>query len=373
MDAVSLFPTIDGHFIEIEDGESAFRVLSPLGLDPAFNPNNFRAFILRKRNVRENEIFQVIDKKLNKRVGWCFPVQALNSVEHSFTENPFFLRYATVAARIILSRKWDGYLDYKAKPNDFDRELSVADFFHPSSSIFVVSLEATNGECQSIRKWLPDFALYGYVACDLSSIDKIQDNLLDIEGRKLKIDSVSSDLEGEDFALTVLCEDLPFESNPVLRFFLVYQIFELLMERIMRAENKRLIDDLILNSRDALKVKSLLIKINEGVKEEKRINLLNSKYTPSKVPSGEVSSSIDEFFIEAGIDLDKETSISSKIYYLRNTLFHGYRNVRHCKKLEGVVSSLIPYLTRIFCAYAEPTIRARYSGENDFVRGLRVF
>lgn len=61
--------------------------------------------ILYKKNYKENDIYQVIDGGLEKRIGWIFPVSSIISTSHDFANNPHYCRYAFLAHIFLLQNE----------------------------------------------------------------------------------------------------------------------------------------------------------------------------------------------------------------------------------------------------------------------------
>ena len=66
------------------------------------NPDSYGYKIFYKRNYKENDIFQVIESDLDKRIGWIFPISSIVSISHDYADNPHYCRYALVAHMLLL-------------------------------------------------------------------------------------------------------------------------------------------------------------------------------------------------------------------------------------------------------------------------------
>ena len=66
------------------------------------NPDSYGYKIFYKRNYKENDIFQVIESDLDKRIGWIFPISSIVSTSHDYADNPHYCRYALVAHMLLL-------------------------------------------------------------------------------------------------------------------------------------------------------------------------------------------------------------------------------------------------------------------------------
>ena len=56
-----------------------------------YPPERYTVLVMFHNELPENYIFEVYEKKINKRIGWIFPLQALLSNRHSFADDVHFL------------------------------------------------------------------------------------------------------------------------------------------------------------------------------------------------------------------------------------------------------------------------------------------
>lgn len=78
-------------FCILDDNDNIVCDVYPeIQLDSDYKPGNFELKILYndRQDCTEESIFQVYAEK--QRIGWIFPVQAINSKEHSYAENAYF-------------------------------------------------------------------------------------------------------------------------------------------------------------------------------------------------------------------------------------------------------------------------------------------
>ncbi len=101
-DEVSFFEFskfIDGRIVLSSGTSDDIFIDTPLDLDPEFSSKEFEVHFLSKKDVKENDIFQVYDEGRGKRVGWLIPVMSLASAEHDYAENEHFLKAANFAIK----------------------------------------------------------------------------------------------------------------------------------------------------------------------------------------------------------------------------------------------------------------------------------
>src|SRR5690242_20038601 len=83
---------------EKDDLQYPFRYA--LTVEP--DDDTYRIFTLYRKDVRNEDIYQVVDRDIDQRIGWIFPVAALTSTEHSHSSNQHFLKVAFKAFELLL-------------------------------------------------------------------------------------------------------------------------------------------------------------------------------------------------------------------------------------------------------------------------------
>ena len=83
---------------EKDDLQYPFRY----ALEVEADDDTYRIFTLFRKDVRNEDIYQVFDRDIEQRIGWIFPVAALTSTEHSQSANPHFLKVAFKAFELLL-------------------------------------------------------------------------------------------------------------------------------------------------------------------------------------------------------------------------------------------------------------------------------
>src|SRR6185503_6481958 len=98
------------------------------------NHDGYKVYILySNRFNKENDIFQIIDKAQNKRIGWVYPIQSIISLQHDQAQNKHFLNYSFAAFCNLLSGNFNienGFNHLKSAPFPFpDEPLQLNDVF----------------------------------------------------------------------------------------------------------------------------------------------------------------------------------------------------------------------------------------------------
>ena len=334
---------------KVEDNsqdESFAEINYPLKILEDYNPANFEIFLLAKKDLLENDIYQVYDKGRDKRIGWCFPIQALNSTDHDYAENEHFLRYAYIASYKLICSCPENVFNYS--PNLDSNYLSFTDFFSESTAVLLISLETLDQSCEfNINEWIPSLFLNGYVKLGSRDPKSLVWSGSRPTQNRLNLHSVTHIVEGLSFVQNVFSDLLAYESNDLFNFFYLYQIIELLLEQVFKIEQRKIIAELSVVGEDTVRIKEILEKIQQYTSEKKRLHLLVETYThtPSELNSNDLLDACNKFHLTP--DKDINTNVCDSLYKVRNMLFHQYRNVQKIDTLEIINLELTPFIVKL--------------------------
>lgn len=205
-------------------------------------PSDYSLYILKSHILnRENDIFQVFEKELKRRIGWIFPIQALLSKEHDNAENRHFLKYSYVAFHKLLLN----VEQYKTHSPDINStsNYELTDFYGDEIIILILSKsEVEKIESFNIENYLISLYSQGYYNCQPT------DSITDFHSRgalseppnkvnqKIYIKRISKELQEEVYLSRLFKNLLKTEKHPLVRFYLLYQVIELIIERIFEKD-----------------------------------------------------------------------------------------------------------------------------------------
>ncbi len=295
-----------------------------------YPPDRYVVLVLIHNNLPENYIFQVYEKSISQRIGWIFPIQALLSNKHEYSGNEHFLKIAYPAFINLISPKGKQQHTIPQLKEEY-----VLDDFYSSNSVIIIfdkeELKKLNDF--NFDNYLPCLYQYGYFPLKNNIIlhPKVMDNFfiearLDIREKSLRkkivIEPVSEDLKEEEFINQLFKELLCNEEHIIIRFYLLYQIIELLIKKVFNSQFKNKISDLA--SSEDVDLFELNRKLQKMTDEKSRIGLLFNSY--SQVTSLELEEIIFDFFDTP--DAEKNNySLPILLYRVRNLLVHDYRNI----------------------------------------------
>lgn len=290
-----------------------------------YQPEDYTLYILYKSKFSENDIFQVYERDLNKRIGWIFPLQSLLSTSHDYAENVHFLKYAFVAFQKLLTNA-NNSLEFS-----LDRETSDLREVYDEGSTIVLILSNTdlpNGFY--LPFYLPALFKYGYY---FKYVKGFNSKTKPPAGKKVNLQQVAvplqvdfqqiaSPLQPEDY-LTELFEELIYEQHPLVKFHLLYQVVELLIEKVLHHELKAVYDKL---RKKEIYTRDLQDHIKSFIPEEKRITKLFSDYE-SFLDIRDLQNQCDSLLQILGKAEQTGEGIAKSLYAVRNFIVHDYRSL----------------------------------------------
>ena len=340
-------------FFELQstDNESQFIVDYTPAIDRAFEDKDFEIFFFSNKYLNaENDVFEVYEKALGKRVGWIFPIQVLESNENDFSENEFLNKYKYVTVKKLLQRNQTLKVQYSE-----GSMYKLTDLYHDDIIIFVLSKETINGDEFKILNYLPSFTNFGYYPWNEEHhhfFTEQQTIALKRRGKKrIPIQKCNLDISRNQFLADLYNKHLKSINHFLLKFYFLYQVIEYFMEENFDSDFGVLVDEY---RDDKLSKNDLKERINSITKERGSIGSLFEKATISE------DLRID-FIRDCKLLLDDFYSktpeqIGDLLYDTRNLVVHRYREVmsksESVKTLELVTHQLELIINELIISYS---------------------
>lgn len=334
-----------------------------------------KVYYLSKFGLNENDIYTIHDKKkvvVNKnkdttRLGWCIPINALDSTEHDFADDKYFQNYAYLAIKKICENFPSNIFIQNIDISQ--NEIKISDIFHESTALFIISKTALAPDhVFNLHRSLPSLLQFGYIELSKNnpslivfskdSPRKLSVRNPKINPKKLNINFISQDINNLEL-ISELLKSMVFAQGSekvIFQFFCLYQIIEFLIDIINRNEQNKIVQKIIDCKDDFYEVKKQLDKMTNNNSEKKRISLLVNQY--SREVGNELDNlkqSCNQLLRELQRELPEKESeeFNSYFYNIRNFIFHEFRHFPKDKLnlLEEVIYNLVDILPIILSSF----------------------
>ncbi|MFM6220127.1 MAG: hypothetical protein ACKPJO_32180 [Dolichospermum sp.] len=328
-------------YFELSDVQNNIKIFIDyvLTLDSEYKPEDYSLFILKSWVLdKENDIFQVFDKEFYKepnrvRLGWIFPIQALLSNEHQYADNKHFLKYAYVAFLKLLKNQ-EEYTTFNPLFSKITNNYKLTDFYGEDIIILVLC----NSPLQKIDNFQIDNYItslysYGYYFCqpieNLKEIDTRSDSE-NPTGKNLILQKNSSCLQKEDYVYRLFKDLLKNEEHHLVRFYLLYQVIELIIQIVF--ERKILEEINNFNNNPDKNIRKLKEKIDNISTEKKRVSILINDDVKINNPNlliscNELIKLFNDDDSNEKDDISKKQDLGGALYDVRCLIVHQFRKL----------------------------------------------
>lgn len=301
----------------------------------------------------------VFHRGSDKRIGWIIPVSSLDSNLHIHKDDIHFLKYAYLAAKACLETEWAS-VNYNDVEIGLAQSLVLSDIFPEFTAVLVISLKTlTEGAEFDMDRAVPSMMANGYIPLGREPAG-LYDWGFD-RASKVFVE-MASPAPSEFLVINNLLRAFArAKDEPVLQFFFLYQIVELLIERVMRHEYAAIASSIISAGQDSSKLKVAIDGVGRSVSEAERLRLLNSKYVKDPVDTVQLDllccSFLDLIGRTAAAGYKKpKAGLHGCLYQVRNAIFHGFRDVPAAAldALQDVVKELLMVISKMLSRYHSP-------------------
>lgn len=321
------------------DDDEIFRYDLAFKLDKVPSDDYTEKIYLFKNDlITNNTLFRIKLKEkpdVNKLVGYIFPMSALKDNPELFS-NEHLKKMAFNVVRKLLS-EIDLSIGSNHSSYRSDAAYELSDFYDEDLVIVAICDQFVTFENYDFMDYLPSLYKYGFrfaphynfnppsSDCNviINKFTAIHSGItLTIPGNKLHLNH---------FINSLLRNELFLKDNEIARFHLYYQVIEMMMEKVYKNEfsNELIRKFTSLSSYD--------------LKESQR-NMTRESYSLDKLVGTNYTSINSDILEELPIRIEDFLSyvqvplgvsdISSKIYKVRNTLFHGYSKILEKTSLD---------------------------------------
>lgn len=345
------------HLGSTQNSQIAIRIPYKLAVDRTYESPDFLCIPFISPNLyKENDIFEVdIIDEWKGRVGYAYPVQALLSTEHSLATNEHFLKFAYVSFLKLLKGEvfeTDVIFDII----DYEGEMGLDNIYNSSLIIFCLSKYQIDKRGDfAIDYYLHSLMDYRYLYCrDQRELTIVKDTFPTANTRsRIRLRPVAFVLREEYYIRSLFKDLLIATDDPIVKFHLLYQIIELLINRVYENEIRTIAAYPKLNSKQPHELSRELINLTT---EDARIKRLFEKYLSKNLNfRQEVLASSNQ--ILALFSKAKE-SVEDAVYQVRNLVVHNFRDVTKMDprydRLSGFNEWFEKLVIEIITIYQEP-------------------
>lgn len=295
-------------------------ISSPLGV-PEIDFDLYSSIALQKRNVKESQICEFACKKNGATLGWLIPITALNSVDHDYNNNRFFIKAAYAALHAALDSNLQGCS--KEIHLDNTESLSVCDIYEDSICFLVLNKfqisdkTSLDPDCLATNLVARLYS-YGYRYAEATILPS---NFTAKEAPigKVRVDTKSG-MFNDQFIRSLFYEILPRVDNPIAEFLYLYQVIEVFIDKIFESEFKVIVADLKSKQVDSFEAKKSLSRLME---EMTRFTKLLNRYTKFEHSKhSEVLTSGKSLLPDSN---NEQNNLVKIVYSIRSKLVHETR------------------------------------------------
>lgn len=284
------------------------------------NPKDYDYKIFYKKDYKENDIFQVVEKSLKKRIGWIFPISSIISTSHDFVNNPHYCRYAFLAYMLLLQNEIN---EHKIVDHEFN---IIIENEYSDAILLILKKELVKDITGfKIDNYYANLYKFGYYLekRDTNPYIELSSN------KKIVIQSISSDIASNDYIMR-LFEILCKENHPIIKFHILYQVVELLIEDTLIDSLEKIIEQV---KEKAIYVRSIREQVSKFESEKDRINIIVKKNC--------MGSDYNDLHCKCVSFLEKRgrkgaIEFPESIYAIRNYIVHDFRFIIDDIKLEEI-------------------------------------
>lgn len=323
LDRIEYYNQDGEKFFKLSDEKNEFEIR--LKYVPNFestrDPERYECILFENPYLTaENDVFEVYVNTIEGRLGWLFPITALDSNENDFANNNSFKHYRHIAYQKLLN------LNHPIRATDNKEEYLISDFF-PDLSICILSKD----EILKIHDFkITDYALsflrYDYLIFRTSIAGKrsfAKDS--DIEAlrrgnHKIRIRKSAFDVTTNQYTNTLFIDHVYQTENILTKYILLYQI----LEQFIQEFGDSLLDEIIKEYQDRRITKNT---VREKIGKIQNDRSLVKKTFEKTVIKKETRQAFLQkcTFLFNDINLSVDQNFEGSVYDLRNLITHNYR------------------------------------------------
>lgn len=285
------------------------------------NPDRYECFLFENPYLTaENDVFEIKENTLEGRLGWIFPITALDSNENNFVENESFKHYRYIAYCKLLT------LDHSVKITEAKDEFRISELFQGISVCILSKDEIAKINGFNITDYALSFLKYDYLIFSGTfkgkrSFKKDSDiESLRKKSHKIKIKKAAYNIISNEYTKALFIDHVYQTENILTKYILLYQI----LEQFIQEHSDLALDEIIKDFQDR--------KITKNTLREKIVKIQSDRGLIKKIFRGAIlKQETKSIFLEKctflfnDIQLNVNKNFEDAVYDLRNLITHNYR------------------------------------------------
>lgn len=342
------------------DGAAIVEIDNPFEqYDGNFDLLRYEVLLFHRQNWPEAQLWTL--REGDRDVGHIFSVAALAAGNSCIVNE----KYARQGAAIAIKKLCLGQTCNKANIKECltGSTLSIDELYQDDLVLAIISHDRVLGMGSVVTNWaqyvldrIPVFSLNGLhfepQVSNQRSFDRESTINQSAEDRNVTLRGINGYLPttAREYFHEIVASVVPFQEHPAFRFFLCYQMLEILLEDI----HARLISNFVAASanKSSPEMWKLLKLLTDRMRAADQIaRLLNSNHCGHL--SNQLAGACNRVLIAA--QQEKEGDVASAVYALRNMIFHNFKSAKsYSDALIEASDSLFLFLCELSLSYQVP-------------------
>lgn len=299
----------DGVF-EVKDIKTGneFLYKSLLSLDISFVPDDFEVcFLYNNNGVSENSIFRLYADGI--RIGWIFPIQSLESQEHDYVYNEFYLKYAYIVVYKLLQMTEFGDREYS--------DFSILDYYSDDIQILLYDKgNASKIDHFNISNYAVDLFSKGYSFCGKGNVFTKHDAV----DQNIRVKQLPRPIRDISYINVLFMELIPLQESSYSKFHLIYQIIEILIGVVFNYKFRSFIQEIEEYPDDLFEKRE---KLSNITMEKDRVIWLFNNFANVELQKKEILNNLCEKILQDNKRSYKENNVGNNLYAVRCLIVHN--------------------------------------------------
>ena len=264
-------------------------------------------FLYNNGGVSENSIFKLYADGI--RIGWIFPIQSLESKEHDYVQDEFYLKYAYIVMYKLLQMTEFGDREYS--------DFSILDYYSDDIQILVYDKgNASKIERFDISNYAVDLFSKGYSFCGEGNVF----TKLDIFDKNIRVKQLPEPIRDISYINVLFMELIPLRESSYSKFHLIYQIVEILIGVVFNYKIKSFINEIEDSPDDLFEKRQQLSDITT---EKNRVIWLFNNFSNIDLQKKEILNNLCEKMLQDNEKRYKENNVGNNLYAVRCLIVHN--------------------------------------------------